>query len=76
MRFLLLGLAAACLALPASAPVKACEGYAAAAQATVTQLSADEAKDAKKPMKKTAAKKKAKPKVEYMRAAPMPPGAK
>jgi hypothetical protein len=87
MRFLLIGFAAAFLMLPASAPTKACEGYAASAQisdqvlaqVSATELSAAEAKDstdAKKPVKKTAVKKKTKPKVEYMRAAPMPPGAK
>jgi hypothetical protein len=84
MRVLVIGFAAAFLMLPASAPAKACEGYAASAQATATELSAAETKDGKdaaKPMKKTAMKKTAikkrsKAKVEYMRAAPMPPGAK
>jgi hypothetical protein len=79
MRVLVIGFAAAFLMLPASAPAKACEGYAASAQATATELSAAETKDGKdaaKPMKKTAMKKKSKAKVEYMRAAPMPPGAK
>jgi hypothetical protein len=78
MRFLLIGLSATFLMLPASAPTKACEGYAASAQATATELSAAETKDSKdtkKPMKKAAMKKK-KAKVEYMRVAPMPPGAK
>jgi hypothetical protein len=75
MRFLAIGLAAAFLTLPMSAPVKACEGYDASAQAAATELSAAETKDKKKPAKKTAMKKK-KEKVEYMRAAPMPPGAK
>jgi len=85
MRFLLIGLSATFLALPLSAPVQACEGYAAsaqatpavvqtvAAQATAVELSAQEKKKA--PKKKVAMKKK-KEKVEYMRAAPMPPGAK
>jgi hypothetical protein len=79
MRVLVIGFAAAFLMLPASAPTKACEGYDASAQAAATELSAAETKDGKdtaKPMKKTAMKKKSKAKVEYMRAAPMPPGAK
>ena len=88
MRFILIGLCATFLMLPASAPTKACEGYAASAQiseqvlvaqVSTTELSAAETKDstdAKKPAKKTVMKKKTKPKVEYMRAAPMPPGAK
>jgi hypothetical protein len=48
---------------------------AASAKATSSDLSADE----KKPMKKKVARHKPKmkkEKVEYMRAAPMPPGAK
>jgi hypothetical protein len=79
MRFLAIGIAAAFLALPLAKQAVACEGYAASAQATATELSAAETKDGKdaaKPMKKTAMKKKSKAKVEYMRAAPMPPGAK
>ena len=75
MRFLLIGLCAAVLALPMSATVKACEGYAAAAQASAVDLSAAEKKDDMAKPKKVAMKKK-KEKVEYMRAAPMPPGAK
>jgi hypothetical protein len=79
MRFLLIGLSAAFLMLPASAPTKACEDHAASAQVSTTELSAAETKDstdAKKPVKKMAMEKKTKPKVEYMRAAPMPAGAK
>jgi hypothetical protein len=72
MRFLAIGVAAAFLALPMSATVKACEGYEALAQATTADLSAATKKKAAK--KKVAMKKKEK--VEYMRAAPMPPGAK
>jgi len=75
MRFLLIGLGAALLALPMSATVKACEAYEAAAQASAVDLSAAEKKDEKAKPKKVAMKKK-KEKVEYMRAAPMPPGAK
>ena len=73
MRFLLIGLSAAFLMLPASAPTRACEGYAASAQTTAVDLSAEEKKA---PKKKVAMKKKKKEKVEYMRMAPMPPGAK
>ena len=72
MRFIVIGFAAAFLMLPASAPTKACEGYAASAQATAVDLSAEE----KKAPKKKVAMKKKKEKVEYMRMAPMPPGAK
>ena len=72
MRFLVIGLAAAFLTLPLSAQALACEGYSASAQASAVDLSAA---TKKKPAKKTAMKKK-KEKVEYMRAAPMPPGAK
>ena len=72
MRFLVIGFAAAFLMLPASAPTKACEGYAASPQATTVDLSAEE----KKAPKKKVVMKKKKEKVEYMRAAPMPPGAK
>jgi len=75
MRFVVIGLAAALLALPVGKPAQACEGYAASAQALAVDLSAAEKKDEKAKPKKTAMKKK-KPKVEYMRAAPMPPGAK
>jgi hypothetical protein len=76
MRFLAIGLAAAFLALPVSTSVKACEGYQALAQATASDLSAEAKKDEKAKPKKMAVKKKKKVKVEYMRAAPMPPGAK
>ncbi len=75
MRFVVIGIAAAVLALPVSKPAKACEGYSASAQASAIDLSATEKKDEKAKSKKTVMKKK-KPKVEYMRAAPMPPGAK
>jgi hypothetical protein len=75
MRFLLIGLAAAVLALPLAAPVSACEGYEASAQASAVDLAAAAKKDEKAKPKKMAVKKK-KEKVEYMRAAPMPPGAK
>jgi hypothetical protein len=72
LRFLLIGLSATFLMLSASAPTKACEGYAASAQATAVDLSAEE----KKAPKKKVVMKKKKEKVEYMRMAPMPPGAK
>jgi len=72
MRTLAIALAGAFLMLPAAAPAKACEGYAASAQATAVDLSAEE----KKAPKKKVTMKKKKEKVEYMRAAPMPPGAK
>jgi hypothetical protein len=75
MRILLTGLIAALLALPMSATVKACEGYDASAQAGTIDLSAVEKKDEMTKPKKPVVKKK-KEKVEYMRAAPMPPGAK
>jgi len=71
MRFLVIGFAAAFLMLPVSKQAVAC-GYHASAQASAVDLSAEEKK---KPKKKVAMKKK-KEKVEYMRAAPMPPGAK
>lgn len=73
MRFLVIGFAAAFLMLPASAPAQTCEGYAASAQATAVDLSAEEKKA---PKKKRVAVKKTREKVEYMRAAPMPPSAK
>jgi hypothetical protein len=79
MRFLLIGLSAAFLALPVSAPVQACEEYAASAQATpvaAKATSVDLSAEEKKTPKKKVAMKKKKEKVEYMRAAPMPPGAK
>jgi hypothetical protein len=79
MRYLLIGLSAAFLMLPASAPSKACEGYAASAQAApaVAQVAAvDLSAEEKKAPKKKVVMKKKKEKVEYMRAAPMPPGAK
>lgn len=75
MRILLTGLIAAVLALPMSTTVRACEDYDASAQASTVDLSAVEKKDEMAKPKKAAAKKK-KQKVEYMRAAPMPPGAK
>ena len=83
MRFLLIGLSATFLALPRSAPLQACEEYAGEAQATLTVAQAiaapatavDLSAEEKKAPKKVAMKKK-KEKVEYMRAAPMPPGAK
>jgi hypothetical protein len=75
MRILLIGLVATLLALPLSATVRACEDYDAAAQASTVDLSAVEKKDETTKPKKTVVKKK-KEKVEYMRAAPMPPGAK
>ena len=75
MRILLTGLIAALLAVPMFATVRACEDYDASAQARTVDLSAMEKKDEMTKPKKTAVKKK-KEKVEYMRAAPMPPGAK
>ena len=75
MRFVLTGLFGVLLALPLSATARACEDYDAAAQAAVVDLSAAEKKDETTKPNKTAMKKK-KEKVEYMRAAPMPPGAK
>jgi hypothetical protein len=75
MRILLTGFVAALLALPMSATVRACEDYDASAQASSVDLSAVEKKDGMTKPKKTVVKKK-KTKVEYMRAAPMPPGAK
>lgn len=72
MRFLMMGFAAAFLALPVSKQAMACEGYHASAQAAAVDLSAEE----KKTFKKKIAMKKKKENVEYMRAAPMPPGAK
>jgi len=76
MRLLLTGLTAVLLALPVSATVRACEDYDASAQATAIDLSAAEKKDEAAKPKKMAMKKKKKQKVEYMRAAPVPPGAK
>ena len=87
LRFLLIGLSAAFLALPLSAPVQACEEYAASAEATPVEaqaapvvatkaLSVDLSAEEKKVPKKKVAMKKKKEKVEYMRMAPMPPGAK
>jgi hypothetical protein len=75
MRILLTGLVAAVLALPMSATVKAYDDFGASAQASTVDLSAVEKKDETTKPKKTAMKKK-KEKVEYMRAAPMPPAAK
>jgi hypothetical protein len=75
MRILLTGLIAVLLALPMSATVRACEEYNASAQASTVDLSAVEKKDEMTKPKKPVVKKK-KEKVEYMRAAPMPPGAK
>ncbi len=72
MQFLMIGFAAAFLALPMSKHAMACEGYHASAQAAAIELSGEE----KKKSKKKVAIKKKKEKVEYMRAAPMPPGAK
>jgi len=72
MRTLAIALAGACLMLSAAAPAKACEGYAASAQV----IAVDDLAAKKKPAKKVTMKKKKKEKVEYMRAAPMPPGAK
>jgi hypothetical protein len=70
MRYLTIAAAATFLLLPAVAPANACGAKSSAnghsAQAAVIELSAEE----KKPMKKKVAKVK-KPKVEYMRAAPM-----
>ena len=89
MRLLTIAGAAALLLMSTAAPTAACEGefYSAeaaspalsSAEATSTDLSADDKKaDDKKPMKKVVKKKPKmkKEKVEYMRAAPMPPGAK
>ena len=82
MRFLLIGLSATFLALPLSAPVQACEEYSAQATPAVVQAAAapaaavDLSAEEKKAPKKKVAMKKKKEKVEYMRAAPMPPGAK
>jgi len=70
MRFLMLGFATALLMLPVSKQAVSC-GYHASAQAAAVDLSAEEKK---KPKKKIVMKKKEK--IEYMRAAPMPPGAK
>jgi hypothetical protein len=75
MRILLTALIAAMLALAMSATGRACEDYGASAQAGTVDLSAVEKKDDMAKPKKTAMKKK-KEKVQYMRAAPMPPGAK
>ena len=65
MRFLMIAVAAAILMMPAATRAYACEAEHSA-QAASTELSAEE----KKPVKKKVAKV-AKPKVEYMRAAPM-----
>ncbi|HZT24611.1 MAG TPA: hypothetical protein VFA57_02795 [Pseudolabrys sp.] len=83
MRFLATGLAAVFVAFSFGGPAAACEGHAAAAislkddgqMALAQATAADTASAKKKPSKKRAAARK-KPKVEYMRAAPMPPGAK
>jgi hypothetical protein len=75
MRILLSGLVAVLLALPMSATVRACEEYNASAQAGTVDLSAVEKKDEMTKPKKKVVKKK-KEKVEYMRAAPTPPGGK
>ena len=68
MRFLAIGLTAALLALPV--PASACGSGAHSAKAA----SVDYAAKKKKVVKHHARKKKEK--VEYMRAAPMTPGAK
>jgi hypothetical protein len=65
MRFLAIGLAAAFLALPFTAPAIACVVHAVSAEAAAADLSAM----AKKPTKEMT-KKKPKEKVEYMRAVP------
>jgi len=72
MRFLVIGFAAAFLMLPVTKQAMAC-GHHASAQASAVDLSAEEKK---KPNKKVAMKKKKHERIEYMRAAPMPPGAK
>jgi len=61
MRVLTIAIVAAFLALPASAPLQACEAGMHSAKAATTDYSAAKKK---KP-------KKQKEKVEYMRAAPM-----
>jgi len=65
MRFLMIAVAATFLLLPAAAPANACDAKHSA-QASSTELSAEE----KKPTKKKVATVK-KEKIEYMRAAPM-----
>ena len=70
MRILAIALAGASLMLPLATPSKACPGVSA--KAAAVDLSAEE----KKTPKKKVAMKKKKEKVEYMRMAPMPPGAK
>ena len=65
MRFLVIALAAAFLALPSTVPANACGAHAVSAEATAAELSAM----AKKPTKEMVKKKK-KEKVEYMRAVP------
>jgi hypothetical protein len=65
MRFLVIGLTAALLALPAAIPASACGAHTAKAAATDLSAKKKSTKMAKKSMKK---KKKAK--VEYMRAVP------
>jgi hypothetical protein len=67
MRFLAIGLTAALLALPVAASAYGSDAHSAKA-ATVDHA-------AKKKVVKHHVRKK-KEKVEYMRAAPMPPGAK
>jgi hypothetical protein len=67
MRFLVIALAAALLALPAVTPASACGAHTAKAT-TTTNYSAKK-KTTKKMAKKTV-KKKRKAKVEYMRIAP------
>jgi len=69
MRFLVIGLTAALLALPAAVPAGACGAGAHSAKAASVDYAAK-----KKVVRHHARKKKEK--VEYMRAAPMPPGAK
>jgi hypothetical protein len=85
LRLLLIGLSATFVALSLSAPLQACEEYDASVQATpavaaavtVRATAVDlSAQEKKAPKKKVAMKKKKKAKVEYMRAAPMPAGAK
>jgi hypothetical protein len=66
MRFLVIGLTAALLALPAATPASACAVHTA--KAAATDYSAAKKKPAK--MAKKTVKKKKKAKVEYMRAVP------
>lgn len=72
MRFLAIGLTAALLALPVAVPANACNAGAHSATAASVDYAA---KKKPKKMAKHRVRKK-KEKVEYMRAAPMPPGAK